>query len=408
MRRFNTTIFFVAVLVLFSQTIEAQQSDYRIFSDFQEQYRGLKADINSAISVAEVDSLKDEVDTFEEEFSEYESLLDGALYPVSFEDRIEDLRQDSRSAEHKLLIIENQNEKLSSLTDEVASYESEISNLNSRAESLRQAITTSEESERQLSGLVQRYRNSMEERDEFILTVIDSLLIAYEDIDPQAVSELSEETESGEISDDENPLQIIHSIIENNTQRLKSADESLDTEDYLRMYVVQTRFSDVWDRIGNDLVTIYGGDEKSEWETTINDHLSDWRASASKNMWESLNNHLEEQNVNLEAFDNNESFYNALDNYVSNATEDSRGRMMRSDNYDEFENFYEFWSGKVKDDWSQYIQEGQVLTMSQISSIDNEVISWRQEAQPRSYLVPILLGISLLIIIGLIIVIARK
>ncbi|MEX0720842.1 MAG: hypothetical protein WD059_09255 [Balneolaceae bacterium] len=408
MRRSTIFTFVITALLLSGfQTLKAQQSDYQITRDFQEQYRSLKTTVSTAISVAEVDSLTDEIDQFEEEFSEHDTLLRAALYPDTFEDRIEELRNDARAAEHKLLIIENQNERLSSLTNELSSYETEISNLNTRAESLRQAIATSEDSERQLSNLVQRYRNSMEERDDFILTVIDSLLITYEDLSPEAVSELSE-TESGEVSEQNNPLQIINSIVEENIQRLRADDETLTTEDYLRMYVVQNRFNEVWEQIGDDLLLIYGGTDQSSWESTINNNLSDWNASASRNMWASLDAYLEEENVQLEAFDNNESFYNSITNFVRGATEESRGRMLRSGNYEEFQNFYEFWNGKIKNDWSEYVQEGDVLTMSQISSIDQEIVTWRDEASPRSYLFPILLGISLLVIIGLIILIARR
>ncbi|MEX0608315.1 MAG: hypothetical protein WD016_12620 [Balneolaceae bacterium] len=409
MRRLTSfSILLVAFLVLAVQNADAQQSDYQISRDFQEQYRSLDTAISSAISVVEIDSLINEVDALEEEFSEHVTILNAALYPNNFEESIEDLRSDARVAEHKLLIIENQNERLSSLTNEVSSYESEITNLNTRAESLRQAIATSEDSERQLSGLVERYRSSMEERDEFILNMIDSLLITYEDLSPEAVSELSEGAESGEIDEQENPLQIMNTIIESNTQRLKSADEALDTEDYLRMYVVQDRFNEVWSQIGDELLAIYGGSDHANWKSEISNNLSDYRASASRNMWQSLDVHLEEQNVDLDAFDNNESFYNALNTFVTTATEESRQKMLTSDNYEEFENFHEFWNTKIKNDWSQFIQEGEVLTMSQISTIDNEIVNWREEAKPRSFLFPILLGVSLLIIIGLIIVIARR
>jgi len=121
-----------------------------------------------------------------------------------------------------------------------------------------------------------------------------------------------------------------------------------------------------------------------------------------------MDTYLEENNVDLGAFDNNESFYKAIDSFISKATDASREKVVTEDNYKDFQAFYDFWNGKIKSDWGRFVQEGEVLTMTQISNIDSEMMTWRDEAKPKSFLIPILFGISLLTIIGLIIVIARR
>jgi hypothetical protein len=248
----------------------------------------------------------------------------------------------------------------------------------------------------------------MEERDEFVLNMIDSLFITYKDMQGRALAEFSEENGSRALQQEENPLELIESVIEQNIQILKADNGSLQTEDYLRMYVVQSRFSEVWNQIGDDLTRIYAGNEKQHWKSNIEGKLNDWKASASKNMWASMDAYLEENNVDLGAFDNNESFYTAIDTFISNATDASREKVVTKDNYRDFEAFYDFWNGKIKSDWGKFVQEGEVLTMTQISNIDSEMMTWRDEAKPKSFLIPILFGVSLLTIIGLIIVIARR
>ncbi len=408
MKRLITTTFIAVLLIIGTASVFAQTSDYQIKNNFEERYAELKNSIEEAMTVNRIDSLKGEIEDFEYYNEDHEKLLNNALYPDSFEGSIAELHQRARAAEHKLLIIENQDEKLASLTSELNSYKSEIANLNSRTDSLRNAIVASEQSESNLSNLVERYRKSMEERDEFVLNMIDSLFITYKDMQGQALAEFSEENGSRALQQQDNPLELIQSVIEENIQILKSNDGSLQTEDYLRMYVVQSRFSEVWNQIGDDLTRIYAGDKANQWENNIEGKLHDWRASASKNMWASMDTYLEENNVDLGAFDNNESFYKAIDSFISKATDASREKVVTEDNYKDFQAFYDFWNGKIKRDWGRFVQEGEVLTMTQISNIDSEMMTWRDEAKPKSFLIPILFGISLLTIIGLIIVIARR
>lgn len=406
MKRLIPSIFIVLILSLVSGTVVAQTSDYQVKQRFEESYNELKSSIENAMSADEVDSLMSQVSNLKYEFENHEELLDHALYPETFTSSIEELKQDARNAEHKLLIIEGQDEKLVKLSDELASYRSEIAHLNSRTDSLRTLISDSEQSEQDLSELVQRYRNSMEQRDEFVLNMIDSLFVTYRDLEGNTFAELKEETRSLETGD--NPLEVIMAVIEENIQVLKTDDGTLQTEDYLRMYVVQSRFNEVWNQIGDDLVTLYGGNSAEQWESNVENKLGDWKASASKNMWASIDEHLEQNNVDLGAFDNNKSFYEAIDSFISKATDASRDKVVTNENYEDFQRFYDFWNTKIKSDWGEFVQEGEVLTMAQISSIDTEMMTWRDEAKPRSFMIPILFGLSLITIVGLIIVLARK
>lgn len=409
MKRFIQSIAAVLVVVFAVQSnVLAQTSDYQVKKNFEESYAELKTSIRDAMTVSEIDSLEIEAENLKNRYERKEEILDHALYPETFESSIKELKILARNAEHKLLIIENQNEKLAKLSDELSSYKSEIAQLDKRTDSLRNQILASEQSESELSTLVERYRKSMEQRDEFVLNMIDSLFITYKDLKGESLTDLSQQAKSRTLQSENNPLKVIESVIDENIQVLKSKDASLQTEDYLRMHVVQSRFNEVWNQIGDDLTRIYGGEQPEHWEANIEDKLTDWKASSSKNMWASIDAHLEQNNVDLGAFDNNESFYKAIESFISNATDASKDKVVTKENYKDFQKFYDFWNGKIKNDWGRFVQEGEVLTMNQISSIDNEMINWRDESKPRSFVIPILFGLSLLTIVGLIIVLARK
>jgi len=386
----------------------AQQSDYKIKQNFEKQHAELLTSIELAQKVAEIDSLIYEVDNLKAEYSDQEKMLNYALYPESFDSKIAGLKSEARSAEHKLLIIENQAERLSTLTDEVTRFKSELANLSGRSDSLRKAIAASEESERKLSNLVSNYRKSVEERDEFIFDMVDSLFVTYNQLAPGTIEELAKTDGSGTIKSGDNPLVIVNSILSENIETLKAGSDNFSTEDYLRIYALQSKVNDVWNNIGNNLIEIYGGDDKSRWKKRIETDLKDWKASASLSMWNSLDNYLEVKSVELGAFDNNSSFFTALDNFVSKATEKSNGEIISTSSYEDFKTFSEFWSSKVMDEWNNYLVDADVLTTTQIATIDSKIENWGDSSKPFPTSMLIIFGLGILVIIGLIIALVVK
>lgn len=399
----------VVLISLFSVgVVYGQQSDYKIKTEFENRHAELLTEIEMAQSVSSIDSLITTVEDFKVEYSEKSEMLDYALYPESYDSKIANLKSEARSAEHKLLIIENQAERLTSLTNEVSKFKTELSTLNGKSDSLRNAIVSSQESEKKLSNLVTSYRKSVEERDEFIFDMVDSLFITYNQLAPGTIEELSKSDGSGTVKSGDNPLVIINSILTENIETLKASSETFNTEDYLRIYALQAKVNDVWRNIGDNLVEIYGGKDKSSWKKRIETDLKDWKASASLSMWNSLDEYLEGENVELGAFDNNSSFFTALDNFVSNESKKSDEEIISSSTYEDFKVFSEFWSSKVMDEWNNYLVEADVLTASQIATIDGKIDNWGESSKPFPTNLLIIFGIAIVAIIGLIIALIVK
>lgn len=398
----------ILLIICTTTAIFAQSSDYEITKEFETSYGELKASIDNATSVEEADSLNNEVIKLRESFAEHKSLLDHALYPNTFDDSMQDLLAEANETEEILMIIDNQGDMLTSLNKQLEAYQKEISLLNNETDSLKTLIAKSEESEQNLSRLVEQYRQRVEERDEFVLNMMDSLFVAYRELDLDAGTSKEITSSTIAIQQGDNPLEFIEATIEENIQVLKAGSSELSTQDLLKMHTIQKRFADTWNRVGSDLSQVYGGNEANQWRNKIDDQLKDWKASTSKNTWDSINQTLAQNNVDLGAFDNNQSFYSAIENFINNSIENSEDKIIAEADRDEFNSFYEFWNSKVKEEWGNYVQEGEILTMSQISTIDAELINWRDETEPVSLVIPILLGLSFITIVGLIIVLARK
>ncbi len=397
----------VTLFTLFASNVFAQQSDHKIKTDFIDNYSDLSKSITQSKSVFAIDSIEKELIKLDDKFIEYSELLDNALYPSSYKIELVNLFIELKSTEQRLLIIENQNERLDILTQEVSNYKFEISFLNKRADSLHKAIKNSQLNEVQLSKLVKRYRTNLELRDELVMSLIDSLMITYIDMTINEGREVSDQSESGRVSST-NPLEMLVNIIEENIEYTSNSNQVLYVEDRLRMYAMQHHFEEVWNKIGDNLLIAYGGSQKTEWNSEINSKMRDWRMVTSQKMWNSVDHYLEFSSVELEAFDNNYSFFIALDNFIKNAQKKSDGRIISKNDYEDYKNFQGFWSNKVKNEWSTLIRDSEFLTVAQISSIDDQLIDWESESRPIHPLFLVLLVLTVISISGYILVLSKS
>lgn len=406
MKNKTTKLIVLFSLFIFS-TVTAQQSDFKITTGFERYYKAIATELTNAQSVNAVDSLQKEILFLDDEYLGHSKLLDHALYPATYESKISELQTKANSAEQRLLIIENQSERLVKLSQEVAYYKSEIAFLNSRADSLRKAIASSQASEERLAGLVKRYRENLELRDELIIDVVDSLMITYSGMTSRRIIEISDQVESGRILGN-NPLEMLESIIEENIEYASATSRALSLEDHLRMYTVQHHFEDVWNQIDDKMLAAYGGQKKSEWHADITSKIKDWRMVTSQKMWNSMDHYLEFSDMELGAFDNNYSFFIALDSFIKEAQKKSEGEIMSTESYQDYKKFQEFWSGKVKNEWSSLIKDSEVLTIAQISLIDEQLTSWESGVRPIHPFLIVLIVLTIISIGGYVLVLSKS
>lgn len=407
MNKLRLTFSFI-VLSAVAISANAQVSDYQLKQQYDRAYEQLKSELKTANSFAQYDSLNSEIDSLRAKFRPHESIINHAVYPENFEQQIAELRNLSQHFSERQLVIENMNERLDKMTHQLSSYKAELANLYSKTDSLRDDVQQRNQRNKNLTYSLEHYKKSMEERDRMMLNMVDSLFAGFRDLSDDEISEMRGEFEEYNIQEDDNPLVFLHSVIQRNTQWIKSSKETLTTDDMLRMHVIQHRFREVWNKIGDNLVAVYGQDNPRQWENSIQQQLNDWRATTSRNMWMSIDRELASRNLDLEAFDNNESFYRALNTYIKQATDSSRAKVLTNGEYQDFQAFYDFWNSTLKKDWGDLVQEGEVLTINQISAIDSEMMEWKEASKPKSFFIPVLLVGSLLLIVVLIIVLARR
>ncbi|RNC85369.1 MAG: hypothetical protein ED557_00930 [Balneola sp.] len=391
---------YIVFMLASSGYLLAQQSDYETQKEFVDSYQTLTAEVTNASSVEEIDSIYSKISSLKAEYETHESLLNNALFPSNFEQKMEALIKRARVNEEKLLVIEHQIDQLAQLSDQLISYQSELVILSQQRDSLYKAILKSEESEQKLASMVREYRKSLELRDSIVLNVIDSMMVVY-DRQEQGYKSILGETFSPERKlGSDNPLELIAKIIDENNEFLSTNNQLLSVEDHLRMYVLQRHFQTKWESIQTNMLQAYADKNRTEWENRIDKKMKEWRMTASQKMWSSMDRYLEFSELELDAFDNSSSFFAALDSFVKEAYKKSEEEMLTADSYTQFKAFHSFWSGKIKNDWGAFIHDADVLTVTQISSIDDQLVGWEEQARPIHPMIIVFIVIIAVLTIG--------
>ncbi len=392
-------IFFV---ICATSAVQAQQmptrSDYQIVQGFNKEYSSLSDGINNATTVDGINAILSKINSFDSEYSAHKDLLDKALYPATYEQKIQELKARAQTSDNQLVTIQEQSQKLAQLNQQVADYAGQLKTLSEKSEGLQKEMIRSKGNESHLARLVKQYRESLKERDALISSMIDSLMVTYKNLSLPSLKGLETARAQALTDSKGNALKLIQSIADENTKFIDS-HPTLTADEYLRMYAVQEQFSDMWNTVGDKMLSIYSNPkERAQEKTTIDNSLSGWHSKVSDYTFKSMASSFKEKGINLPEFNDSNSFYSGLRTYLDNAIKRSREHAGDAE-YKEFQNFSDLWNNVVKVKWADNLVQGKILTYENIATIDQNLTTWGQLAQPKSYAMFIYLGIALIIII---------
>ncbi|MEX0770116.1 MAG: hypothetical protein WD035_05235 [Balneolaceae bacterium] len=380
----------------------AQESDYQVQQNFRAEFNDMVNRIDNAITSKDLEEILAGIEEFEAEYSGYSELINHAIYPETFESRLYDLNSRFRAAEQNIATIEQLNERIRELSAELDAFRSRLEEMDSLAGELREEIQASESNEQRLSGLVRQYRENLQQRDRFVTGFLESLITRYETIDSESAAELSEAAERM----DENPMDLVQTIL---GEYINHTDQTsgLQAIDYLRMKTQHVYFSEVWSEIGENLAEIFASDRQVQARQEVEDLLSKWNTSIENKLWNSMTTAFNQNNISLGDFNSGNGLFDALTAYIESATAGSR-EVNTEEDYETYRNFTGFWNNTVKSEWGDHLVNGEVLTFSQMSAVDEQLQDWNEAAVPTSNLMLILFLISIAVIIGLVVMLVRK
>jgi len=174
------------------------------------------------------------------------------------------------------------------------------------------------------------------------------------------------------------------------------------------MYALQQHFEGVWNKVGDDLITVYGGENKNEFTRAIDGAIRDWKISASQRMWTSIDHYLDNSNFDLQAFDSKESFYSSLQAFIDNGITSSEDEVITSDGFSQYEEMAEFWNSTFKNDWLAASARSRLMKEGEMNIIDAALTQWEQEARPIHPMLIAIFSIMIISLTGFILIMVRS
>ncbi|HKK46177.1 MAG TPA: hypothetical protein VJ964_11695 [Balneolaceae bacterium] len=400
----------LSLLLLFISTAVFAQnvkSDYEIQKSFKQKYKLYQNKLDTVSSPDRVKALMDSIKVFDSNYQDNYELLNKALYPDTYSEKMDELRQSSVNTLNRLRTIKQQSEQMTTLQQKLNGYEQSLQLLNQHADSLKEAMNKSVASEKHLSSMVRKYRSSLEKRDDLIMAFIDSTVVAYQQMDINKMQNLENVDNPEQLKSNGDALKMIHDISQQNLQILKKNSDNLQLQDYMRMSKVENQFEGMWDRLGDKITEVYNGKNADQLASEITKNLSEWNQMLRDQTLAVLNDTLQSNGINLKSFDSPEGLYSSLNTYLDEKIKHSKNG--GSESYQDFKRFQQFWN-KVELQWSNNFADAGLLTQDQMASIDSKVDMWAENAKPAgsNNLLVYLLGASVLLAVALGVMLIRE
>ncbi len=404
MEKLNIKTVLAALLVLavgFTSQVQAQfQSDFRIKQNFDQDHAEVMDALKTIETEEEAQSVNEKLDEMEDRYRDHVDLLDRVLYPETLEARMTNLRELTEVTEARIKRIGEKGDTVVVLEERIEELTGDAERYQQRADSLNEELGAMRRSRDANAAQARRLRQELDKRDEFIIKMVDSTFVAYENVDLESLSPDERRDLALEI-DAQNVFGHIESVVDNNIDFLNTHTE-LSTQDFLKLYGVQVEFERMWENMGRDLADIYVSEtNRQERLDDIVGKMDEWEMLIDDAAWTTLADAFEQNNIQLSPFSNSLEFYTSLNTYLDEAierAEDSGGE----EEVERYERFANFWFNDVKPRWQEYMISANLLTYDNFNTIDEKLTEWKLHAQPTSYTTLIFLGLAIIIILVLI------
>ncbi len=388
----------LVLAVGFTGQVQAQfQSDFQIKQNFDRDHAEVIEALKTIQSPEEVDQVIEMLNEMDSRYRDNASLLNRVLYPETLQRRMANLRELTQATGERIARIGEKGDTIVVLEERISELTSDATRYQQRADSLNNELAAMRRSRDANAAQARRLRQELDKRDAFIIKMVDSIFVAYENVDLQSLSPAERRGLALEI-DAQNVMGYIESVVDNNISFLNTHTE-LSTEDFLHLYSVQVEFNRMWENMGYDLSQIYVAEtRRSERIGSIVEKVDEWQMLIDDAAWTTLSESFAQNNIQLSPFSNSLEFYTSLNTYLDEAI--ARAEEGGSDEeVARYQRFADFWFGNVKPRWQQHLIDANLMTFENFNTIDEKLTEWKLQAQPTSYTMLILLGLAIVLIL---------
>jgi uncharacterized coiled-coil DUF342 family protein len=369
------------------------QSDLEIVNNFNSEYKAIEQGIKNATTLQELDAVVSKITSLKENYAQHKELLDKSLYPDKYDASIEKLNK-------AYLLRQGDFTTIDVLQTEVGELKQQVEFLNKRNNELLAQVQNLEAQRqkdaktiKKLENLVAELRSSIRERDNLVLSMIDSLMPSIMREKDVLTAEDKNMVATEEQKD--NVLSNVKTTIRDNIRFIQVT--SLKPDDLTSIREQQKDFVNKWQKVGVRLVEVYAEDgKKTEELKQIDELFNSWYAAVAREAWDSINEEFSLNGIELRSFKNGEEFTNSVVLFVDDELK-NLGVKSEEESKRVYANFADStWFAVVQPVWMTYLVENKMLSDENKNKMESKIAEWKNALYPSNWWIYLIISVVII------------
>jgi len=399
----------VCVAFIIPSVSAQEKSDYEVIQTFKQKLNEINQAIEKASTVQECVDISSRIDDLEKAYADYVALLDKALYPDGYKGKIATVRTQLKMAQDKLGIIETQFARISDLEAQVKSLTGKVDSLTGENASLLQQVQKMGEEVKgatagavstkgiidSLNKVIHALRNNIQERDQMIFALVDSLFMQY-DKSVSSMKDVEKQSLAGRL-ERRSVFSNMKKSIQDNLAFLQTTQ--LSSKDLVAMISEQKKFASQWKAFGAKLEGLYEPGKKGANEVKeVQSLLDEWGLKADATFWHGLNLAFQERGLAVKSFNSGPEFKTNLLDFIDGEIKDA-GSDKKDESFRLYQSFYDsLWTTQLKPSWMPLLVDSGKISDSDRQAIEEDVANWGNAVSPSRLWLYILVIVVVLVV----------
>ncbi len=383
----------------------AQTSDYAVKKNFEERYAFLQNRVDSAKTIAQLDTLKLQIDSLEAEFSPRAAFLDKALYPQSFAEEINVLRGRHILTYDRVYLLQTQGVRISELESRIALMETRIDSLTSQRDQLFVQLQEARRNVQNLRDAVRRLTANLSLKDKLIFALVDSIFLPY-DKNLNQVSEMQREAIARKL-EKANVVARVYEFANDNVKFLEVTQ--LQAKDFADLIDQYQQFKSNWDGLADKMNSVAASSEQVISTTgtqptgrgssavkpiqippraQVDSVVAEWKKQLQATFWASLQKEFTDKQLTILPFTDAAGFSASIRAYVEAVKQSGQDpRVFVED----------VWRDRIDKEWRDALSKDSMLGKAEYAALDKLVSELSRDKFDMKFVVYILLVIAVVI-----------
>ena len=394
---------YLLLMFVFVSGLNFAQSDFEIKQNFMSKYKQIEVSIEYADDEAKCSTIAGQIEKLKDEYAPHTSLLDNALYPEDFNSAFAKLNKKLSIRQTDVSQIGDLKVQVTELNDQLLKLNQENSELMYQVQSLKRSATKNAKTIDSLKYLVKRLSAKLKERDELVMSMVDSLFQQITVI-PASVNDYESNGVFKKIAST-NFFENIKRSVSDNMKFMRVT--ILTADDLNEIRGQQEEMSARWQKVGPSLAKVYLQSKQQATEVNqINNLFDEWKQQIDDQVWERVYNIFEKKNIHLLQFKSGEEFTNSISSFVQDEIKNYgvKGKDESDKTYALFVD--SLWFKEVEPTWIPYLLNDKMISEANKDSLDNRIKEWKEKVSPSEFplwIIYVVVGIIMVTVLSIVI-----